>query len=72
MTRSPEEISEFIKDLDRDTNALTQQIIDICYWMRGGVTWDQAWAIDHISRKKIITMINKTLQKMSGDGREYM
>lgn len=71
MHGSNEDITQFIGDLDTTREKIFEQITDIAYHMKGGVTWDQAWALSHLERKHIIKIVNKKMKQMSGDTREY-
>lgn len=63
---------DLISQYKRDSDQIYNQILDVCYFMKGGVTWDQAWAMSFNDRERLVTMLNKRLKAQSGDNREYM
>jgi hypothetical protein len=58
--------------MERGADNVEQQIIDICFAMNGGITWDQAWNISFKTRERIVKSVNKKQQQMSGSKKEYM
>jgi len=61
-----------IQDMGKIEEAIHSQITDICYYMRGGITWNEAWSLSYSDREKLITSIGKKLKAASGDTTEYM
>jgi hypothetical protein len=72
MTNDTEYISSVIRDLEREQENIHAEIRDICFWMKGGITWNEAWALSHLDRSKIINTIEKNIKAMTGDKTEYM
>lgn len=52
--------------------SLREQITDICYFMRGGVSWEEGWNLSFVDREIIVRILNKRLKEQSGDTKEYM
>jgi len=71
MTAPVEDIAEIIKNMESDISAIENQLVDICFHMKGGIPWDIAWTLSHADRERIIKSVNDKLQKMNG-GKEYM
>lgn len=63
---------DLINQYKKEGDLIYSQVLDVCYFMKGGVTWDQAWAMSFDDRERIIIMLNKRLKEQSGDNREYM
>lgn len=40
--------------------------------MKGGITWDSAWALSFVDRERIVRTLNRHHKEQSGDGKEYM
>lgn len=72
MSADYAKIAEVVQDMERDQDALHNQISDICYWMQGGITWDEGWALSFKDRERLIKSLNEKIRKQSGDTREYM
>lgn len=55
-----------------DSNKLREQIAEICYFMKGGLSWDEAWSLSFGDRELIVKTLNRRLKEQSGDKKEYM
>ena len=67
MKSTPEEISEILEEMALASKALTSIITDICWHMRGSVSWEQAWNLTERQRRVMLNLIKKnieTTQKM--------
>lgn len=51
---------------------LQDQIVDICYFMKGGITWNEAWSLSFSDRERIVKILNKRHKEESGDTKDYM
>ena len=72
MHSTPEQLMDLIKQLEQESDSIYNQIIDICYFMKGGVNWDQAWGMSFADRERIIIKLNKHHKEQSGDTKEQM
>jgi hypothetical protein len=72
MTADYTQIAQVVKDMEHTEDALHRQISDICYWMKGGISWDEAWALSFRDRERLIKNLNEKIRQQSGDTREYM
>ena len=72
MYSTPAQLMDLIKQYEKECDLIYDQILDVCYFMKGGVTWDQAWMMSFNDRERIISMLNKRLKAESGDKKEYM
>lgn len=68
----PPGISKIIKDFNRDSQELKEQIADICVYLAGGVDYSTAWAISYQDRELLIRTLNKKNQKENPNSKEYM
>jgi uncharacterized protein YbgA (DUF1722 family) len=64
-------ITELIESYEKGSEALLTQIIDICYYMKGGITYDDAWAVSFHHREMIVQSLNKHIREENG-GQEYL
>ena len=69
---TPEELMDHIKSMEKETRKLKEQIFDICYFMKGGVELDSAWALSFADRDLIISHINKRLKEENPNAPDYM
>lgn len=51
---------------------LRDQIIDICYFMKGGIDIDSAWGMSFDDREAIVRVVNKRMKEENPGGKEYM
>lgn len=51
---------------------MKEQILEICYFMRGGVDYNSAWGMSFEDREIAIAVINKRLKEQNPNGKDYM
>ena len=56
---SAEEIRDRIEHLAMINRRIENSIISICYHMRGGVTWEEAWGMSSIQRNAVVDYVNE-------------
>ena len=61
-------IHDYIKKLEDDTKALKEEIFRLCWFMRGGVTLDEAYNIDIADRQIINDIIKSNLETTKESG----
>lgn len=64
-TSDPEDIGRIISRYHKETRALEKQIHEICWFMRGGVTRDEAWVLSHYERKSILKLIDDNIERVN-------
>jgi len=62
-TATVEEIKGHIRKLDKYCESVEHQIFMICYAMKGGVTWNDAWGMSPLQRNNVIKWINEVIEK---------
>jgi hypothetical protein len=61
-----EEVDEIFLELAKESEALIDQITDICWYMRGSINWDQAWdVLSYKERRKLFAYINKLIERVT-------
>lgn len=65
---SLEEILREVDRLERESKALRKDIAQICWYMRGGVTYDEAWALSNDDRDVIGDLIKENLETTKNSG----
>lgn len=68
LTSKAEEISKTLEQFKEESEALTKQITEICWYMRGSVTWDQAWNLSPNHRKAIFKLIEDNIDRTKKSG----
>jgi hypothetical protein len=61
LTRA-EDIKEFTDSLERQAKALKEEIIRICWWMRGSVSFTEAHQLSPRDRELISKLISENLE----------
>jgi hypothetical protein len=54
--------------MDKETGALRNDCIRICWYMRGGVTYNEVMAMSHRERQMIGTLIKDNLETTKKSG----
>lgn len=63
-----EEIALVLQEYVDEARMLTDQIYDICWYMRGGVTREEAWQLSLRERKKIMKLIKENIERTNKTG----
>lgn len=64
----PEEIESYLAELAFAAKAITKEVADICWYMRGSINWDQAWRLSSRHRKIIINLIKRNVERTEKTG----
>lgn len=64
MSLSNEEIGNELERLDSESNEIKDAIINICWWMRGGITHTEAWNLTQKERDMVNNLIKNNLETM--------
>lgn len=62
MTLSNEEIVEMLDQMDRESKAIKEEVIKICWYMRGGINLDQAMRLSRDEREIVAKLIKDNLE----------
>ena len=46
-----------------ESRAIIQEVADICWYMRGSVSWDQAWRLTNRQRDVIAKIIKNNIER---------
>lgn len=63
MNSNPEEIKKLLDEMEMSSKALTKEIADICWYMRGSVSWNEAWGLSPDQRRIIIKLIENNIER---------
>lgn len=58
ILRDPVAIGAHLEQLDKETRALKKELLDLCWYMRGGLTYTEALDLS-LTEREIITEITK-------------
>jgi len=66
-----EEIVHFLERMERDTKALKEEILKICWYMRGSISYDDAMLLSDEDRKIIHKIIESNLETTKKSGMPF-
>lgn len=62
MTLSNEEIVEMLEKMEQESKAIKEEVIKICWYMRGGINLDQAMRLSRDEREIVAKLIKDNLE----------
>jgi len=62
LTLTIEEIDEVVKEMDKESKAIKTELLRMCWFMRGGMTLEEAYNLDHETREIISNIVEKNLE----------
>tara|TARA_E500000318_G_scaffold35218_1_gene34447 strand:+ start:3045 stop:3263 length:219 start_codon:yes stop_codon:yes gene_type:complete len=71
LALSDSEIIKYLKDMDADIKNLKHELLKICWFMRGGVTYQEALNMDVEERKIIGKIVKENLETTKKSGRDF-
>lgn len=62
------EVVKFVEDHEKQAKAIREEALRLCWWMRGGITYDEAMMLSSQDREIISNIIKDNLEagKKSG------
>ena len=68
MTLSNEEIAEYLNELDSELKAIKKDLLTLCWFMRGSLTYDDAMMTSFQDREIISEIIKANLETTKDSG----
>ena len=68
LKSGPGEISELVDQMEKDCQSIRQESLKISWFMRGGLTYDQAMALGIQERELINELITENLETTKKSG----
>ena len=65
------DIVKYLKDLENDTKNLKLQLMKVCWYLRGGLTWQEALNLSHDEREIASQLINDNLETTKKTGQPF-
>ena len=63
-----DQISKLVDDMDAETNSIRQEALKVAWYMRGGVSYDQALQLSTAERTNISELIKDNLETTKKTG----
>lgn len=71
MTSSPDTIAKIVDGYDKEIKSIRNDILKICWHMRGGITYEQALLLSDSERAIIVELVKENLQTTKDTGLPY-
>ena len=71
MALSDSEIVKYLKDMDADIKNLKHELLKICWFMRGGVTYQESLNMSVDERKIVANIVKDNLETTKKSGRDF-
>lgn len=68
MTLTNEEIVELLDNYDKESKALRRELLIMCWYMRGGISFDDAIMLSPSDRETISKIIKENLETTKESG----
>lgn len=62
MTLSNDEIVDLLEKMEKQSKAFRDDTIRICWYMRGGISYEDAMMLSHVDRELIGKLIKENLE----------
>ena len=62
---------KYLKDLDSETKNLKHELLKICWYMRGGVTYQEALNMSLEERRIVSNIVKDNLETTKKTGRDF-
>jgi hypothetical protein len=71
LTLSNDQISNELEKMDRDSKALRDEALRICWYMRGGISFEDAMLLNNQDRELIAKIIKENLETTQKSGMPF-
>jgi len=68
LTLTNEEIAELLDSYDKESKALRKDLLQLCWYMRGSVSYDEAFMLSPDDREIIAKIIKENLETTKESG----
>ena len=68
MTLNSEEISKLVEAMEEDTTQIRQEALKMCWYMRGGITYDQSLQLSIAEREIINGIVKENMETTKKSG----
>jgi hypothetical protein len=71
LTSSPERIAKIVENYDKETRAIKDDIFKMCWYMRGGLTYEEALNLSFSERESVGALIKDNLETTKKTGMAF-
>ena len=65
------EIVSYLKDLENESKNLKLELMKVCWFMRGGVTWQEALNLSQDERKVVSQLVKENMDTTKKTGQPF-
>lgn len=62
MTADPDKISKLVDNMETDVKGIRREILKLCWYMRGGLTYEEGMQLGYIERQLISDIVKDNLE----------
>ena len=71
LSKDNSEILTYLKDLENEGKNLKLELMKMCWYMRGGLTLQEAYNLSPQEREIVATLIKENLETTKKTGRDF-
>jgi signal transduction histidine kinase len=71
LTLDNSDILELLERLDRESKALKEELLNICWFMRGSISYDEAMMLSSDDRELIAKIIKRNMETTKESGMPF-
>jgi len=68
LTLTDQEIIAYLEGLDRESKAIKEELLKMCWYMRGGLTYEESMYLSREEREIIAALIGENLETTKKSG----
>ena len=68
LTSSPERIAKIVEGQDKEIKAIREDVLKMCWYMRGGLTYEEGMNLSYSERDVISKLIKENLETTKKTG----
>lgn len=68
MTLNSDQINSLVNDMDKEAKSIREEALKLCWYMRGGINYDQALQLSFQEREIINSIIKDNLDTTKKSG----
>lgn len=68
MQSSPEDVEKILEEFKNERKEIERSIVEICFFMRGSISWNEAWNLTSENIKSIRKQITKNIETVNKTG----
>ena len=61
-------ISKMVDQMEKETKSIRQEVLKLCWYMRGGITYDEAMQLGQVERDIINELVKDNLETTKKSG----